>query len=125
MENILIMDSSQILRSQWKRALKKAGFSVVEARSGNQLFDQLIIESIDLIVMDLYFEQEQGYHLIKRLKNDPIYAQIPVVVASEERRRVSIEEILKLGIADYLLKPLPANKLVNRVQRVFQQSKFA
>lgn len=99
----------------------RAGFEVEEAINGRHLFDILMEKEVNLIVLDLFLSSEYGFHVIRRLKENPQYAKIPIVVATPERRRESIQEVIEAGIADYLIKPLDTDFLVHRIKQIYER----
>lgn len=119
MPRIVLMEDSQALRGQWKRLLNREGFDVEEALTGNQLFAVLFDKKVDLIILDLFLGGEYGFHIIKRVKQDPNYADIPIIVASVEQRRDSVQEVLDEGINDYLIKPFSIDFFLRRIRRLF------
>jgi DNA-binding response OmpR family regulator len=118
MPKIVIMEDSQMLRAQWKRLLSREGLEVVEALTSNQLFAVLLEKEVDLIVLDLFMGGEHGFHIIKRVKQDPSYANIPIMVATIEQRRESIQEVIDEGINDYLIKPFDVEFFIRRIKRL-------
>lgn len=118
MPRIVIMEDSRALRSQWKRLLNREGFEVEEALTGNQLFAILLEKEVDLIILDLFLGAEYGFHIIKRVKQDPNYANIPIMVATIEQRRESIQEVIDEGIKDYLIKPFDTEFFLRRIKRL-------
>lgn len=120
MWRIIILEDSQRLFRQWKNALNHEGFLVEEAVNGRHLFEILTEKEVNMIILDLFLTSEHGFHIIRRLKEHPDYKKIPIIVASPERRRESIEEVINAGVVDYLIKPMPTDFLVKRVKRVYE-----
>ncbi len=118
MGKIIIVDDTMNLKNKWKKALSRENFKVLDAVNSKQLFSALLTEEIDLIIIELFLGSEHGYYIIKRLKEDPIYQTIPIMVVSAERRRASIQEVIDIGIVDYLIKPVDIDTLVKRVKRI-------
>lgn len=120
MEKIIIVDDTPDIRAKWKKLLNKERFQVIEAINSHQLFATLVNEDIDLIIIELFLGAEHGYYIIKRLKEDPNYAKIPIMVASGERRRASILEVINTGVDDYLIKPVDTELFLKRVKRLIK-----
>src|SRR5690606_20981486 len=69
----------------------------------------------DLILTDTRLPRLDGYELVRKIKDKPDYASIPVVFLTSQR---SIEDKirgLELGVEDYLTKPIFVRELITRV----------
>jgi CheY-like chemotaxis protein len=96
-------------------SLKKAGFSVTTAGDGSDALTKVELSTPDLILSDTRLPRLDGYELVRRLKERPDYAAIPVVFLTGQR---SIEDKirgLELGVEDYLTKPIFVRELIARV----------
>jgi CheY-like chemotaxis protein len=96
-------------------SLKKAGFSVTTAGDGADALTKVELSTPDLILSDTRLPRLDGYELVRRLKERPEYAAIPVVFLTGQR---SIEDKirgLELGVEDYLTKPIFVRELIARV----------
>jgi DNA-binding response OmpR family regulator len=96
-------------------SLKKAGFSVTTAGDGADALSKVELSTPDLILSDTRLPRLDGYELVRRLKERPDYAAIPVVFLTGQR---SIEDKirgLELGVEDYLTKPIFVRELIARV----------
>jgi DNA-binding response OmpR family regulator len=96
-------------------SLKKAGFSVTTAGDGADAIQKVELSTPDLILSDTRLPRLDGYELVRRLKERPDYATIPVVFLTGQR---SIEDKirgLELGVEDYLTKPIFVRELIARV----------
>jgi CheY-like chemotaxis protein len=96
-------------------SLKKAGFSVTTASDGADALAKLELSAPDLILSDTRLPRLDGYELVRRLKDRPEYAVIPIVFLTGQK---SIEDKirgLELGVEDYLTKPILVRELIARV----------
>jgi CheY-like chemotaxis protein len=96
-------------------SLKKAGFSVTTASDGADALAKLELSAPDLILSDTRLPRLDGYELVRRLKDKPEYAVIPIVFLTGQK---SIEDKirgLELGVEDYLTKPILVRELIARV----------
>ena len=95
--------------------LEGAGCRVELARDGAEGLDKAIRLRPALITLDLLLPQVDGWDLLVRLKGDPATREIPVVIVSilEERGKG-----FTLGAADYLVKPVRREELVQVLDRL-------
>jgi CheY-like chemotaxis protein len=94
-----------------------SGFTnrVVRARDGVEALQQCRELHPTAVVLDIRLPRKDGWEVLAELKADPATSEIPVIVASivDERQRG-----LALGAADYLLKPVRRDQLVESLRRV-------
>ena len=114
-QKLLLVDADPRSVRVLEVSLKKAGYSVTTATDG---LDALVkIESLtpDLILSDTRLPKLDGYALVRKLKDRPEWAAIPVVFLTSQK---SIEDKirgLELGVEDYLTKPIFVRELIARV----------
>lgn len=101
---LLIIDDDEAVRASLAAYLEDSGFVVRQANNGLeglQLFQQ---ELPDLVICDLRMPQIDGLELIRRMRE--INNDVPVIVVSGAGVMNDAVEALRLGAADYLIKPL-------------------
>lgn len=82
-----------------------------EAENGLEVLAHMANNEIDLLILDLVMPELDGYETLKKLKADPRYSDIPVIVNSAITEIHSIENILKEGAIDYFTKPLSVDDM--------------
>lgn len=110
---ILIADDAAMNRVLIKKILAQNLEQVVfeEAINGQEVLDIVAHMPVDLIILDLIMPVMDGYETLKRLKKEPLYHDIPVIVNSAITEIKSIENTLKEGAVDYFTKPLSPNDM--------------
>ena len=106
--NILIVDDSSLTRTAIKRIIDMVDIDidqVFEAGNGQQAFEILENNTVDLVLADLNMPEMGGIEMVSRMKETDDYAQIPVIVVSTESSATRIEDLLNKGVQDYLHKP--------------------
>ena len=96
-------------------SLKKSGYSVTTASDGADALAKIDFSAPDLILSDTRLPRLDGYELVRRMKDRPEHAHIPVVFLTSQK---SIEDKirgLELGVEDYLTKPIFVRELIARV----------
>jgi two-component system chemotaxis response regulator CheV len=89
---VLVAEDSPMIRKVMRKRLENGGFQVQEATNGEEAWDRLEAGSkVDLVVSDIEMPRMDGHHLTKRIKGDPRFRDLPVVLYSsmiyEEIRR--------------------------------------
>jgi len=103
---IAIADDSKEARRLIRRILQSQGdYSIFEAEDGKKTIDLVKKELPDLIILDLMMPEMDGFDVLDELKQDPVTANIPVIVASakelttNEKRRLEgqIQSLMQKG----------------------------
>lgn len=115
---VLIADDDPLLRDLLMHKLSAAGYAVIAAEDGRQALDQCHQQRPDLVVLDGMMPIADGFEVLRRLKADPETAGLPVIMLTALRREEDIVGALKLGAADYLVKPFIPDELVARIGRL-------
>jgi signal transduction histidine kinase/CheY-like chemotaxis protein len=79
---VLVCDDDQGIRTVVAEHLRKQGYRVVEAASGEETLTLAERQPLDAILLDLYMPGLSGWETLERLKNTPATANIPVVILS-------------------------------------------
>lgn len=115
---ILIADDDPFLRELLVHKLSGAGHQVHTAEDGGSALSQAREMTPDLVVLDAMMPILDGFEVLRRLRGDPATADIPVIMLTSLRREEDIVGALKLGAADYLVKPFIPDELVARIGRL-------
>ncbi|MFO0678551.1 MAG: response regulator [Polyangiaceae bacterium] len=114
-QKLLLVDADPRSVRVLEVSLKKAGYSVTTATDGLDALAKIDLGAPDLVLSDTRLPKLDGYGLVRKLKEKPEWAQIPVVFLTSQR---SIEDKirgLELGVEDYLTKPIFVRELLARV----------
>jgi len=103
-KTILIVEDDKFLRDLIVQKLTREGFNTIEAVDGEQGIEKIKEEKPDLVLLDLILPGIDGFDVLVKIKEDPVLAEIPVVILSNLGQRDDIERGLKLGAKDYLIK---------------------
>jgi sigma-B regulation protein RsbU (phosphoserine phosphatase) len=101
---LLIIDDDDVVRASLAAYLEDSGFHVLQAANGSQGLDVFKAEAPDLVICDLRMPQVDGLELIRRI--NALEVETPVIVVSGAGVMSDAVEALRLGAADYLIKPL-------------------
>jgi sigma-B regulation protein RsbU (phosphoserine phosphatase) len=101
---LLIIDDDEVVRASLAAYLEDSGFSVLQASNGLQGIELFEKEKPDLVICDLRMPQMGGLELIRQVTS--LAPETPVIVVSGAGVMNDAVEALRLGAADYLIKPL-------------------
>ncbi|BBH47210.1 fused response regulator/phosphatase [Pseudomonas sp. KU43P] len=120
---LLIIDDDDVVRASLAAYLEDSGFSVLQASNGQQGLQVFEEHQPDLVICDLRMPQMGGLELIRQISERA--PQLPVIVVSGAGVMSDAVEALRLGAADYLIKPLEdLAVLEHSVRRALDRSRL-
>ena len=118
MPAILTIDDSRAIRAIVAKQVKDLGFDVLEAEDGVQGLEQLGAAQIDLVLLDVTMPNMDGPTMLQRLREGG--SKTPVIMLTSEAKRATVANAMRLGIADYILKPFKPEELRSKILSVLQ-----
>lgn len=116
-DHILVVDDSpSIQRGLWQ-TLTTAGYSVEQARDGQMAIDTLKRAIPRLMILDVEMPQLDGFGVLRAMRQDPRYDQVPVIMLTSRVAALYRAQALDLGVAEYLTKPTATDELLRAVER--------
>ncbi|MDR0937526.1 MAG: response regulator [Oscillospiraceae bacterium] len=114
-KKIMIVDDNVTNLTTGKEMLRDK-YKVYPIPSAVVMFDLLKSISPDLILLDIEMPVTNGYDALRRLKDEPKWADIPVIFLTAKTDEGSELEGLSLGAIDYVTKPFSAPLLLKRIE---------
>lgn len=114
---ILVVDDEQNMRIALFEALTRHGYEVLVAEDGRMAVDMVERRRPDLVITDLKMPEMGGLALVRALTQ--LDGQIPVIVITGYGTVETAVQAMKLGVADYILKPFPVEVIEETVDRIF------
>ena len=102
---ILIVDDEPTARAMLARHLTAQGWHIIEASNGREALEKLATARPAVILLDLMMPEMDGFQFVERLRREPTWSKIPVVVvtavdltaADRARLSGSVQQILQKG----------------------------
>ena len=118
-KSLLIADDSSFNRVALKTVLEKQGIVTDEATDGIDVLKKLENGSFDLVLMDIKMPLEDGIQATNRIRRskDPGLSSIPVIGISGDSDEGSIQEAMRAGMNDYLVKPVDTRVLLMKISQ--------
>jgi two-component system KDP operon response regulator KdpE len=116
---VLIVDDEPQIRRTLLTVLASQGYSVIEARSGDEALEKIRVERPDLILMDLNMPGRSGVETCREIREASDVPVIILTVRNAERDKVLA---LDAGANDYIVKPFGANELLARIRATLRRS---
>jgi two-component system KDP operon response regulator KdpE len=116
--SILVVDDEPQLRRAMKATLTDLGYSVMEARSGEEALELLRHESADLVLLDLNMPGIGGLETCRAIREN---SDLPIIVLSVRNTERDKVEALDAGADDYVTKPFGIQELLARIRAALRR----
>jgi CheY-like chemotaxis protein len=122
---ILIVDDDPDILDGITTILESQLYRLGTARDGKKCVEMIANEKPDLLILDLLMPRMDGWGVIRELRSEPRYNDIPImilttVIEDASRRRYELETGMAMDVQDYIQKPARPDDLVNRVQKLLK-----
>jgi DNA-binding NtrC family response regulator len=119
MESILIVDDDINLCTALKEELSEVGYGVEYVNNGNEAFNYLTGNPVDLILLDLKMPGKDGFDVLKELNGSTVNSKVIVLTAYADVK--SAIDSAKLGACDFISKPYDFDELLITIRKVLQK----
>lgn len=122
MSRILVAEDNAVNRELLRELLEARGHTVFEACDGQEALHMIEQAQPELLLLDIGMPVLDGFAVIRRIRENPRLAPLPVVAVTAYAMRGDREKILNSGFDGYLSKPLNPSSLAEELDRVLTQS---
>jgi two-component system, chemotaxis family, chemotaxis protein CheY len=112
----LIVDDSRASRAFLRRMLADCGFEVIEAGHGIEALERLDEQDADVALVDWHMPEMDGVQLVKALRKDRRFSDLPVMMVTGECDPRQMARALMAGADEYAMKPLDRTGLVDKLR---------
>lgn len=114
----LVVDDSRATRTMLRGMLTKLGFEVVEAGHGVEALQRLesLDEAVSFALVDWNMPEMNGLELVKSLRAERRYAELPVMMVTAESDATQMARALMAGADEYALKPIDIEALETKLR---------
>jgi putative two-component system response regulator len=109
-QRVLVVDDDPNVRTIHARIVQSLGYDVEVASDGIEALTKLALE-IDLVLLDLYMPNMDGFEVAAKIRAHPIYKLTPVVIITGSDKEAWYPKALEVGANDVLSKPLNLDEL--------------
>lgn len=102
-------------------SLKSQGFNVFSFGSGEEFLGAIKLKKPNMVLLDLMLPGVQGIDVLKKLKSDPDFRDVVIVIVSAKSMVQDRIEGLDLGADDYIPKPFDINELISRINAHYRR----
>jgi DNA-binding response OmpR family regulator len=118
---ILVADDEQDIRELVAYRLSRCGYTIIEARDGQEAFELAVDQAPDMAVLDVMMPRLNGFDLTDRLRRTPATQRLPILLMSASVQEVDISRGFAAGADAYLTKPFTPDQLLTQVRDVLSR----
>jgi pilus assembly protein CpaE len=112
---VLLIDDEQFYFKLIRNALRAADFELEYAKSSSEGLAKIPSFEPEMLIVDLKLPDMDGFQILERLRRDPKFSYIPVIVITSKDELSEKLRAFELGADDYLVKPFQPEELVARM----------
>lgn len=119
---LLIVEDHEILREGLQLLLETEGYRVAAAMHGQDALRQMESITPDLILSDISMPEMDGYAFYEAVRARPEWVAIPFIFLTARGDRDDVFASRKLGVEDYLVKPIQRHELITTIRSRLERS---
>ncbi len=112
---ILIVEDERDLQSLLRLFFERQGYTVYDARDGQEAVEVARRKLPDLILMDIQMPRKTGIEAVQELRADPRFANTPILAITAHARNYLPPDIIRAGFDHVILKPFDFQEMMDRV----------
>lgn len=118
---IFCVEDDAAIRDIEVYALRSTGFEAEGFADGTAFWEALQTQKPELVILDVMLPGTDGVEILRRLRADGRFADIPVIMATAKGTEYDKIQSLDLGADDYVVKPFGVMELVSRIKAVLRR----
>lgn len=119
---LLVVEDEEAIAQMYSDRFKMAGFDVDVAHEGEEAFNKMAAEHPNIVLMDILMPGLSGTEAVERAKANPATRNIPIVMLTNYADSIDLQNALKLGAADYIIKSESSpEQVVEKVQTILKK----
>lgn len=121
MKTIYIVEDEDNIRDLVVYALENTRFEANGFPDAERLLAALEEKTPDLVLLDIMLDGMDGYEILRFLKNDDKFCEIPVIMMTAKDEEIDKVRGLDMGADDYVTKPFGVMELISRINAVLRR----
>jgi DNA-binding response OmpR family regulator len=121
---VLVVDDEPDIRALIVHHLTQDGFRCRTAADGSEALARLRAGTPDLIVLDLMLPGIDGLEVTRRVRAEPAWAAVPIIMLTAKAEEIDKVLGLELGADDYITKPFSVREFRSRVRAVLRRAEL-
>ena len=123
---VAVCDDAKLSRLQITQMLQQQNLAYYEFEDGQQAYECIIQEGlkVDCIITDLHMPHMDGMDLIRYIRHDHTFNELPILALSASDKSSTVAQLLKIGANDYVSKPIRKEEFIVRLNASLDQSRL-
>lgn len=114
---VLVVDDVPLNQLLVEKMLSRYHFTVHKASNGLEAMREILVYKPSIVLLDIMMPVMDGFEVIRKVRENPAYADIKIVVLSALNSNEDILKAYSLGAQDFITKPIVLDKLTNSVAK--------
>jgi len=114
---VLVVDDVPLNQLLVEKMLSRYHFTVHKASNGLEAMREILVFKPNIILLDIMMPVMDGFEVIRKVRENPAYADIKIVVLSALNTNDDILKAYSMGAQDFITKPIVLDKLTNSVAK--------
>ncbi len=116
-KKVLLVDDSTTMLMMEEMILKQhTNYECVTAKDGLDAISRAVVESPDLVLMDVVMPRMNGFEACKRMRMETSLSGVPIILVTTRGEEEYVEAGFQSGCSDYVTKPINGLELVTLLQ---------
>ena len=120
-KRILLVDDEPLIIKGLKYTLEQEGYETDSAMDGEEALEKFFAQPCDLILLDVEMPVKDGIETLHEIRTQENGVTVPVIFLTANKEKNTVIEGSKLGIMDYIVKPVVGEELIHRIEHVFKK----
>jgi CheY-like chemotaxis protein len=120
---IMVLDDEPVVKRLIHEILKNHGYHVLLFNTEEEMLQLDQAEQGSLLLLDIQLKNVNGIDVLARLKANPRYRDIPVIMITADSKDSTLETCFLLGASDYITKPFQPLNLKSRIQSAIDRAR--
>lgn len=119
---VLVAEDDDLIAELIGHKLRLRGAGVDIVADGAEAWERIQSDRPNLVILDGMLPGLDGLEVLRRIREDPVLGDTPVIMLTARRREQDIVDALQIGASDYLVKPFMPEELMARVERLLPEA---
>jgi DNA-binding NtrC family response regulator len=118
---LLIVDDETIVREAMRDWLKDSGYEVEVAETAEEALDKIRKQEFDVMILDIRLPGESGMSILTKART--LQPRLKTIIFTAYPSKETMAEAKKLGVVEYLVKPVVLNELDNLISSAIEATR--
>lgn len=118
MIKILVVEDHPVMRPTLRDLFQLEGYDVITAIHGRDALEKLSGAHVDLVITDFMMPKMDGLVLLKSLRSDPRYADLPILMFTANANPELQSKAIAAGVSGFLIRPITVQELLETVEQL-------